>query len=128
LKKLLLIDDDAAFRELLHMALQVSGFEVDAVEHGEAGLRHLRDADPARPFDLIIVDFLMPIMDGLRFLRSLKQEYPEHAPPVIVLTAIRRADLMRELSAAGAKAVIAKPIELSDLVATIEAMTDTAQN
>jgi CheY-like chemotaxis protein len=128
LKRLLLIDDDAAFRELLHMALQVSGFDVHAVEHGEAGLRHLGDTDPARPFDLIIVDFLMPIMDGLRFLRSLKQAYPETAPPVIVLTAIRRADLMRELSAAGAKAVIAKPIELSDLIATIEAMTDSTQN
>jgi AmiR/NasT family two-component response regulator len=44
-----------------------------------------------------------------------------------VLTAIRRADIMRELSAAGAKAVIAKPIELSDLITTINVMTDPAQ-
>ena len=128
MKNLLLVDDDAAFRELLHMALQVSGFDVHAVEHGEAALRHLREANPSRSFDLIIVDFLMPVMDGLRFLRSLREEYPDSAPPVVVLTAIRRADLMRELSAAGAAAVIAKPIELRDLVATIGAITDAAQN
>lgn len=127
MKKLLLIDDDAAFRELLHMALQVSSFDVHAVEHGEAALRHLRENGSAPAFDLIIVDFLMPIMDGLRFLRSLRKEYADKAPPVIVLTAIRRADIMRELSAAGAKAVIAKPIELSDLITTINVMTDPAQ-
>jgi CheY-like chemotaxis protein len=126
-KHLLLIDDDAAFRELLEMALQVSGFQVHAVEHGEAGLQHLRERDAAHPLHMIIVDFLMPVMDGLRFLRSLKEEFGDRAPPVIALTAIRRADLIRELSAAGAKAVIAKPIELADLVTMIDSIAEAAE-
>jgi chemosensory pili system protein ChpA (sensor histidine kinase/response regulator) len=119
--KILLIDDDQTLRELLALTLQLEGHEIVVAENGEAGLRNLRETGVAGVgrFDLVTVDFLMPAMDGLRFLRALQAEFGAAAPPVVAVTAVRRADVRNELAAAGAAAVVCKPVQRDELLAIL---------
>lgn len=111
--RILVIDDDEMLRELLSVALEIDGHEVRAVEHGEAALATLDEWSP----DLIVVDLMMPVMDGLRFLRCLAER--PAPPPALVLSAVGDQEHEQEVRAAGAQAIIRKPVdaaELADLV------------
>jgi DNA-binding response OmpR family regulator len=115
--RLLLIDDDELLRELLAMRLEIEGHEVVAVDHGAAGIEALR----RERFDLVVLDLMMPVMDGVRFMRLLNGEMAP--PPVIVLSAAGRGDLERDMLAAGVGAVLRKPVDMQQLVARIGALT-----
>ena len=114
--RLLLIDDDELLRELLAMRLEIEGHEVLAVDHGAAGIESLR----RQRFDLVVLDLMMPVMDGVRFMRLLNGEMAP--PPVIVLSAAGRGDLERDMLAAGVGAVLRKPVDMQQLVARIGAL------
>jgi DNA-binding NtrC family response regulator len=74
LKRILLIDDEAALAEIVKLNLELSGdYSVTLAESGESGLREIeREA-----FDLVITDFKLPGMSGVDVLRRLKEEHPE---------------------------------------------------
>lgn len=125
--KILLIDDDEALRELLEVSLQLEGYEVVMAEDRAAALRLLRESESAgrTRVDLVAVDFRMPLMDELRFLRALHAEFGTAAPPVVVVTVAQPDDARQELMAAGARAVFAKPLQRSEFLATIQAIMQT---
>jgi DNA-binding response OmpR family regulator len=114
--RVLVIDDDEMLRELLSLALQIEGYDVDAVEHGAAALAAL-DGQPA---DLVVVDLMMPVMDGLRFLRCLAER--PSPPPVLVLSAVGEQDREQELREAGAQAIIRKPVDAGELAGVVGRM------
>jgi DNA-binding response OmpR family regulator len=114
--RLLLIDDDELLRELLAMRLEVEGHEVVAVDHGAAGIEALQ----RERFNLVVLDLMMPVMDGVRFMRVMNSELAP--PPVIVLSAAGHRDLERDMLAAGAGAVLRKPVNMEQLVARIGAL------
>lgn len=115
-RSILLVDDDADIRESIGEALEEEGYRVVAAENGKHALRLLRD-DGLRP-DLILLDIMMPEMDGWGF-RSEQQKDPALAAiPVIVFTAYGTArDIARQLDAAG---FLKKPLRLGELLAAIE--------
>lgn len=80
---LLIIDDDATTRSMLHRALERQGRRVIEAVDGNDGLAQL---DKQRP-SAILLDLMMPKMDGFAFLHALSERGPESTPPVIVLTA-----------------------------------------
>ena len=88
MKKILIADDDRATRHMLKGVLEEAGFEVTAVEDGEAALKQLRDGD----FDLLLTDVWMPGVNGLELLSRLHQE-PKH-PRTIVMTSDDTSDVM----------------------------------
>jgi CheY-like chemotaxis protein len=117
--KVLVVDDEESLRDLLEFALQLEGMDVSTAANGRLGLDQIHQAvEAGAPFDVIVLDFAMPIMDGLRFLRSVRAEMPD-PPPVVVFTAMRNPDILADLKAAGARAILAKPIELPDFVRAI---------
>jgi len=107
--KVLVIEDDRMLRESLCEALQLEGFVVDGVENGEAGLRYLREG--RRPC-VILLDLMMPVMDGWTFRREALKDPALAEIPVVVMTATRPE---RE-PLAPVQAILAKPLQMEVVV------------
>jgi CheY-like chemotaxis protein len=107
----MVVDDDAGSLSALSDILALEGFLVETMSNGREALDHLRTADA--PASLVILDLLMPVMDGWQFLAELKAD-PKLAQlriPVIIVTALN--------SRVDADAVIRKPIDLERLLHTV---------
>jgi PAS domain S-box-containing protein len=81
--RILLVEDDVPTRELVRRMLERAGWTVDEAEHGRVALERLEAAVPA----LILLDLMMPEMDGFEFLQALREREAWQAIPVVVLTA-----------------------------------------
>jgi DNA-binding response OmpR family regulator len=113
---LLIVEDDSAIRRGLCDALKFNGYHVREAEDGRAGL----DAAMADGIDLVLLDILMPRMDGLQVLAELRKARP--SLPVIFLTARgQEEDRVKGLKS-GADDYIVKPFSLGELMARVEAV------
>jgi two-component system response regulator MprA len=115
-QRVLVADDDRAIRESLVRALELEGYEVaSAVDGVEALTRARRDA-----FDALVVDVMMPVVDGLAVCRVLRAEGDR--TPVLILTArVETSDRVAGLDA-GADDYLPKPFELDELLARLRAL------
>ena len=116
-RRILVIDDDPVYRELLSIALTGEGYGVMLAEHGQAAKEILERED----VQIIILDLLMPLMDGLRFLNWLRQDARIEVP-TLVLTSMDSRELSVEALVAGATDVIVKPVSLPMLLKKISAV------
>src|SRR5919202_1340703 len=109
---ILVIEDDADVAEALRLALQSEGYTVEVAADGEQGLRSLQQ----RRYRLLLLDLLLPGLDGMGVLRALRED-PAYRPPVVViLSALQgRADVVRALEA-GADDYLTKPFDVAELV------------
>ncbi|MBA2519858.1 MAG: response regulator transcription factor [Chloroflexia bacterium] len=111
--RILVVDDDAEIRASLRRGLSIAGFTVLLAEDGAAALRQVRDDPP----DLVVLDIMMPGLDGLDVVRRLRAG--DEALPVVLLTAKDAVpDRVAGLEA-GADDYLVKPFALSELVARI---------
>ncbi len=122
MKKLLLIEDDEMVRELLAMRLRIAGYEVCEAADGKEGLETLeRDS-----FDLIILDMLMPSMNGLQFLDCAVERFA-CVPPLIVLSATRVDDEIAPFEAAlPGIFVVRKPLGAEALIELVNEKISTS--
>ena len=115
-RKLLLIDDEDDIREVASLTLEtMSEFEVITASNGHAGLERARDDQP----DAILLDVMMPGLDGVSTFLKLQESETTRSIPVIFMTAKVQAADTKRLSDLGAKGIIAKPFNpmtLSDEV------------
>lgn len=114
--RILIADDDRAIRESLDRALTLEGYETVAVADGAAALEELRQ----RPVDLIVLDLMMPNIDGITVCRVLRTE--KDATPILMLTARTETSDRVEGLDAGADDYLAKPFALDELLARIRAL------
>ena len=110
--RILLVDDDPGLLVLLAGQLRGDGFEVQTARDGEEALKRLAGGWP----DLILLDMMMPRMDGLAFARELKSRADL---PVIVLSAIDTADSKADLLEEVAEDYVTKPYHYPELRARI---------
>ncbi|MFF1610408.1 response regulator transcription factor [Amycolatopsis sp. NPDC058278] len=118
--RLLVVDDEPTVRELLSAALRFAGFRVTSA----ATAREAVAAATAEPPDLVLLDVMLPDMDGFEVVRRLRERHPGHgAPvPVLFLTARdRQSDKVTGLSL-GADDYVTKPFDLAELIARIRAI------
>jgi two-component system response regulator PilR (NtrC family) len=108
-KRILVLDDEPSLQRLLRVILESEGYEVTVTDDGHAALGLAGQL----PADLIIQDLRMPKMDGLTFLRLLKDRHP--AIPVIVLTAFGTMETAIEAMRLGAYTHINKPFDTEEL-------------
>lgn len=114
-KKILLVDDDVSFCELLADYLRVEGFSVQCTHDGETGLRVLRDAE----IDVVVLDVMMPGMSGLEVLREMRMFCET---PALMLTA-RGEDVDRIIGLEmGADDYVGKPCNPREIVARLRAI------
>lgn len=108
-KTLLLVDDQPELLAVLSRGLTSLGFRVLTGGGGRAGLEILR----ATPVDLVVLDMVMPAMDGVETLRRIRAEFP--AQPVVILSAFAPPEKVREVTALGIRAYLVKPMPLRQL-------------
>jgi two-component system response regulator RpaA len=114
--RLLVIDDEPDVRWLLRLSLERVGHEVLLAEDG---LRGVAMAQRQRP-DLILLDLMMPVMDGYGVLDVLRKDDRTANVPILMLTAKALDDDQRRCEEAGATMFLTKPFEPEDLAGTIE--------
>jgi DNA-binding response OmpR family regulator len=114
--RILVVDDDADIRLLLRLELAAEGHQIEEAADGRLALDRVANGDPV---DLIVLDMMMPVLDGWAVLQLLD----ETAPPIIVITALATEGdrHVAEVLELGALDVIAKPFDPGWLVGLAEA-------
>ena len=120
----LCIEDDAETRVLLKRSLEAAGMSVDAVWSGDKGV----EAAMSGAFDCVIVDLLMPGMDGYQVIRTLKSQGLTGKMPVLVLTAREDEESRQRALSAGADVYMVKPFEIDNLVNEIRTLVDKSRS
>jgi len=114
--RILVADDDADIRLLVVMRLQHSGHDVTGVGDGRAAVDACRDGDQ----DLVVLDLMMPGMDGLAACRELRADPTTAKTPVILLTARAQASDVEAGMAAGADDYVTKPFSPRELAQRVD--------
>jgi len=109
-RRVLVVDDDQDILDALSEILEVEGYTVQRARNGREALQRLEQGLP----DLVLLDLMMPVMDGWEFARSLG---PGDRPSIIVLSADR--NVSSKAKEIGALGWLAKPFELSELLAAV---------
>ncbi|MFA6567578.1 MAG: response regulator [Victivallales bacterium] len=119
--KILVIDDDGAFREFIKDALDVfSGFELREASDGMQGVLLIGTWQP----DLVILDLRMPNMNGIDFCRILRQNEDTEDVKVIITSAHLSPEAKAEILKLSVDVVLEKPVRLGSIVAAVEKCTD----
>jgi CheY-like chemotaxis protein/CHASE2 domain-containing sensor protein len=120
-KCVLVVDDSQIIQQLVTLSLQKEGYYVRTANNGQIAVGLLNYWVP----DLIVLDMMMPVMDGFQFLEWRQQHHPQL--PVLALTGINLPDSERQILAAGANAVLLKPIQIPDLLTQISQLVGTKE-
>jgi DNA-binding response OmpR family regulator len=108
-RRVLVVEDDRLLREVIVEALDEDGYLVEAADNGKTALELVR----RRPPELVILDLMMPHMDGEQFCSALRQMHGLETVPIIVVSAARAA---QEIGArCGANVALRKPFDLFEL-------------
>lgn len=127
-KRILIVDDDPSIIELLGISLDMAGYEVLAAGDGAQAVISLQKMMPDDAVDVIMVDLLMPVMDGLRFVRWLRTEM-KSTLPVLALTGMSQSKDTQAAMSAGADAVLSKPVDPRVIIKKLaELLEDTASD
>ena len=115
--RILIIDDDIGFRDLLRIHLSAAGYQVQVAEDGVTGGRALLEQPP----DLIVSDVNMPFLDGFELLSLMRSDAGTASIPVILLSGRSDGDTMAKAVDLGASDFLTKPVTRDQLLESIEA-------
>jgi DNA-binding response OmpR family regulator len=117
-RRVLLVEDEAAIRELLRLHLSLAGFTIDEIGDGQAALERVRTT----PFDLIVLDVMLPSLDGITLCRAIRAQGANMATPILMLTALdTESDTVLGLES-GADDYLTKPFGIRELMARVGAI------
>jgi signal transduction histidine kinase/DNA-binding response OmpR family regulator/HPt (histidine-containing phosphotransfer) domain-containing protein len=131
--KVLVVDDNATSRSILHEMLESFSFEVSLAPSGEEGITELENADEGKPFELVIMDWKMPEMDGIEASKRIKKHKGlSKIPPIILVTAYGREEVIQQAEQVGLEGFLLKPVNSSTLFDSImqafgEAVPETSR-
>jgi signal transduction histidine kinase/DNA-binding response OmpR family regulator len=115
-RRLLIVDDNATNRTILHHQIAAWGLDADGAASGQVALEMLRTAATRNePYDLALLDMQMPGMDGLELARTIKADPALAALPLVMLTSIAQRGHMELVQQAGIAAYLTKPVRQSQL-------------
>lgn len=114
-KKILVVDDNNHLRTMMSLLLKGEGYEVTEVAEGSETMMWVHESS----FDLIVLDIMMPVLDGYTVLRYIRNTARNAQTPVVIVSArAQEADIEKGYGL-GANAYITKPFEPDDLLTTI---------
>ncbi len=114
--RVLVVDDSRVVRRIARRILEQAGFGVDEACDGAEALRHVRQQRP----DAVLLDWNMPIMNGIECLNALRREFGAEEPLVILCTTENEPDFIVSAMAAGAQEYIMKPFDDAILLGKLE--------
>ena len=109
--KVLVVEDEADIRHLLVEQLEEKGYQVRKADNGAVALQRVKEEIP----DVIFVDILMPVMDGLLLVSELRENPDTSGIPVVLVTAINLSGVIPRARELGIKLLLAKPWEPKSL-------------
>lgn len=115
--KVLVIDDEEDYRIIISEVLRGAGMDVSLAKDGEEGLRLLKESPP----EIVLVDWMMPRMDGEQFCRAMRAEPALKDIPVLMLTVKQTADEELEALHFGVDDFVVKPFRSPELLARVRA-------
>jgi signal transduction histidine kinase/CheY-like chemotaxis protein len=114
--KVLVVDDSATSRSILQEMLESFSFEVSLASSGEEAISELEAGSKDKPFELVIMDWQMPGMDGIEASRRIKDHKGlSKIPPIILVTAYGREEVMQQAEQVGLEGFLLKPVNPSML-------------
>ena len=116
-RRILVVDDDPHLRSFYSITLEQEGWEVVEAADGEEGLRALKQHD----IQLVVSDVMMPNVDGLAFLKGVREDPLLRATPVILLTTLGETHRVIQGLSLGADDYLVKPIDAAELIARVRA-------
>lgn len=122
MRKILVADDDASVRELCRVILSNEGYEVIEAADATTCVSLAREMKP----DLVLLDWMMPGVDGMDALRVLKGSSQTREIPVVMLTALNGIPEIIVATYSGAEGYVTKPFDVPDLLSLIRRFTDPA--
>jgi PAS domain S-box-containing protein len=131
--KVLVVDDNATSRDILHEMLESFSFEVSLAASGKEGITELEAASKEKPFELVIMDWQMPGMDGIEASKRIKHHKDlSKIPPIILVTAYGREEVMQQAEQVELEGFLLKPVNPSMLFDAImqafgEALPETSR-
>jgi DNA-binding response OmpR family regulator len=114
--RILVVDDDPRLLHIVAMYLGIEGYEVITAENGEDGLTKLQE----RPPDLVILDIMMPGMDGIETCRRMRGHVPTADIPIVMFSALSSDDDIERARVAGANHLITKLFNLVGLGSVVK--------
>ncbi len=121
-KTVLVVDDSSAMRALLGVALRSAGYAVVEARDGRDALEKFT----AGPVDLIVSDCIMPVMDGISFVREVKKDPVLGKIPIIMLTTESQEAQIQEGRALGVQAWIVKPFKPEKFIEAVQRVISAA--
>jgi excisionase family DNA binding protein len=109
---ILLVDDDSKVRELVRVSLEFEGYVVREAGSAEEGMSAIEEAKP----DLVLLDVMMPHVDGWEMLRRVQERYGAGAIPVVMFSGKVDEEAKQQANAGGAQGFVGKPFDLQQLV------------
>ena len=120
--RILIVEDEPNIVESLSFILRRAGFEVDTVTDGAEALDRVR----RQAFEVLVLDIMLPGMNGLDVLKAIRSDQTLSSLPVVVLTAKGQANDRRTAEAIGASAFITKPFSNADVVERVSRLAEGA--
>lgn len=117
-KKILVVDDEVDFLEVVRLRLEASGYEVISAQSGEEALKKIKDEKPA----VVLLDILMPGIDGLEVLKRIRKT--DENLPVYIITAFSTEERFKVANKFGASGFIVKTDDLSKEIDNITSALD----
>jgi len=118
---ILIVEDEFAIADLLEMVLTDEGYHVLMAANGRQGLERLSEGP--RP-DLIISDYMMPVLDGAGLIQAMRESEVQRAIPCIVMSSMPEANVRERIS--DYAAFVRKPFQITALVRLVAAILDTS--
>jgi CheY-like chemotaxis protein len=120
--RVLVVDDEPMVRDTLGQVLADEGYIVDVAVDGEDALDRVHAARP----DAILLDLMMPIMDGFAALQALRDDERTARIPVVVLSAVSKEMMEQRCLDLGARSVVRKPFDTDELLIRLDAALDAS--
>ena len=117
----LIVEDEFAIADLLEMALTDEGYRVVKAANGRQGLARLAEDSP----DLVISDFMMPVLDGAGLVQAMRQSEAQREIPVVIMSSMPEANVHARIE--GYAAFIRKPFQIVALMQLIAAILQAAR-
>ncbi len=118
--RVLVVDDNATNRQVLRRHLSAAGVKVVEAAAGPEALIHLLSAaQGGAPFDLVMLDFHMPVMDGMMLARAIRSQEPGRTIPIMLVASYRDKEKLEEARSLGVVEYLVKPVRKAALLAAV---------
>ena len=119
----LIVEDEFAIADLLETALTDEGYRVIKAANGRQGLERLGEGPPP---DVVISDFMMPVLDGAGLVQAMRQRAGQPAPPIIIMSSMPEANVRARIDRYAA--FVRKPFQISALMQLVASVLGSAQS